>query len=295
VAGLPFSIVDVFAQRKYAGNPLVVVRRAGSMPAEEMQAFARETNFSETTFVRSDEVRDGAFDVRIFTPAREIPFAGHPTLGTAAVLLEEVVRKPVARIDLRLGVGVIPVTPVYESGRLGLLWMRQNTPAFGKALAAAGVHEALGLAAADLDARLPIEEVSTGLAHLVVPVKTLDALRRIKVDPARSEKLLAGMGAKSICCFAPEAREKGNDLSVRVFAHHYGIPEDPATGSANGCLAAYLAKHRVLGGERVDVRVEQGHEVGRPSLLHLNAEAAEEGIRVDVGGRVVRVASGELH
>lgn len=294
MTGAPFTIVDVFAERKYAGNPLAVVRRASAIPLQEMQAFARETNFSETTFVHADEARDGAFDVRIFTPAQEIPFAGHPTIGTAAVLLEEVVRKQVPRIDLRLGVGVIPVTPEYEGGRPGLLWMRQNAPTFGKTLAAAGVHDVLGLAATDLDARLPVEEVSTGLAHLVVPVKTLDALRRIRVDPARSAKLVAGLGAKSVCCFAPEARDAGNHLSVRVFAHHYGIPEDPATGSANGCLAAYLSKHRALGGERVDARVEQGHEVGRPSLLHLKAEPAEEGMRVDVGGRVVRVASGNL-
>jgi trans-2,3-dihydro-3-hydroxyanthranilate isomerase len=289
---LVFSIVDVFAEDKYAGNQLAVVRPAGGLAAEEMQRIAREINFSETAFVLSDRPRRKGFDVRIFTPARELPFAGHPTLGTAFVVQQDLVRKPVPQVILNLKVGPIPVAFGYRRGKPDVLWMKQIRPQFGFTLEPSRLAPVLGLRANDLDSRFPIEEVSTGIPFVIVPVRTL---RAVKKSVLRTDKL-AGLPpeAKAFLLFSPQVYRPGNDLNARVFAHGYGVGEDPATGSANGCLAGYLVRHRYFGGARVDVRVEQGYEIGRPSLLLLRAAAKGNAIEVLVGGRVIPVAKGRL-
>lgn len=292
----PLFVVDVFAEEKYAGNQLAVVADAASIPDREMQRIARETNFSETTFVLSREERDGGFDVRIFTPAAEVPFAGHPTLGTAWVIARELLGEERREVVLNLKVGPIPVT--FEGageGRPPLLWMRQNPPRAGARPAAAEVAPAVGLAPEELDETLPVEEVSTGLPFLILPVRDLAALRRARLRRQRYRALVEGLEAKLLLLFCRQGRDSSHELSVRVFAEYYGVPEDPATGSANGCLAGYLSRHQVLGGPVVDVRVGQGHEVGRPSLLHLRARPQEGGeIDVSVGGRVIPTLRGEL-
>ena len=290
--GLAFSIVDVFAENKYAGNQLAVVRQAEGLAGEDMQKIAREFNFSETAFILGDRVRRGGFDVRIFTPIRELPFAGHPTLGTAFVIRQDLIRQPVPEVTLNLKVGPIPVTFTYRGRTPDVLWMRQITPRFGFTLEPFRVAPVLSLRPDDLDSRFPVQEVSTGIPFVIVPVRTLEALRK---SALRVEKL-AGLTAKgkAFLLFAPQVYRRGNDLNVRVFAQGYGVDEDPATGSANGCLAGYLVRHRYFGGPRVDIRVEQGYEIGRPSLLLLRAAEKGRKIEVLVGGRVILVARGRL-
>jgi trans-2,3-dihydro-3-hydroxyanthranilate isomerase len=284
---LTFYIVDVFAEERYAGNQLAVVRGGADLPDETLQKIALEMNYSETTFVLSEEETDGGYDVRIFTPGEEVPFAGHPTLGTAYVIQHELLAGPVERITLNLKAGEIPVT----FGEV--LWMRQLPPTFGEVLDHASVAQALNLETADLDDRSPVQEVSTGLPALVVPLRDLDALRRCKVDWERYTEV-AGPG-KNLYVFCPEPHDGGpGDLSARMFANDLGVPEDPATGSAAGCLAAYLLEHSYLGTDSVDVRVEQGYEIDRPSLLYLRATRDGDEMRVDVGGKVQMVARGEL-
>jgi trans-2,3-dihydro-3-hydroxyanthranilate isomerase len=285
---ITFSIVDVFAESKYAGNQLAVFR--GPVPEALMQPLAQEMHFSETTFVTSETPREGGYDVRIFTPAEEVPFAGHPTLGTAHVLRTAVAPQPAERVALNLKVGQIPVR--YDAS--GAYWMQQNAPEFGQRLDPERLAAVLGLHPRELDARFPAEEVSTGLPTMIVPLRTLAALQRIRVNRDRYFELIEGAWAKSLLVFCPEALSAANQLSVRVFVEYYGIPEDPATGSGNGCLAGYLAKHRYWGQPAIEARVEQGHQVGRPSLLHLKAADSGEGIRVEVGGRAITVATGEL-
>jgi trans-2,3-dihydro-3-hydroxyanthranilate isomerase len=287
-----FSIVDVFAEEKYAGNQLAVVRRAVSLPDAVMQKIARETNFSETTFVLSDRKRRGGYDVRIFTPAAELPFAGHPTLGTAFVIQQDLIKRPVQKVVLNLKVGAIPVTFAYRGLKPDVLWMKQIEPRFGATLEVGRVAAVLGLGPDDLDPRFPVQEVSTGIPFVIVPVKTLEAVRTSAFQVDKQAGLVPG--GKGFLLFTPQVIRPGNDLHVRVFAHGYGVAEDPATGSANGCLAGYLVRHRVLGRPRVDLRVEQGHETGRPSLLLLRAAEAAGKLDVFVGGRVVRVARGRL-
>ena len=284
---LTFYIVDVFAEERYAGNQLAVVRGGADLPDETLQKIALEMNYSETTFVLSDEETDGGYDVRIFTPGEEVPFAGHPTLGTAYVIQHELLAGPVECITLNLEAGEIPVT----FGEV--LWMRQLPPAFGATLDSALLARTLNLETADLDDHYPVQEVSTGLPALIVPLRDLDALRRCKVDWERYTEL-AGSG-KNLYVFCPEPHEDGpGDLSARMFANDLGVTEDPATGSAAGCLAAYLLEHSYLGTDSVDVRVEQGYEIGRPSLLYLRAARDGDEMRVDVGGKVQMVARGEL-
>jgi trans-2,3-dihydro-3-hydroxyanthranilate isomerase len=284
---LTFYIVDVFAEEKYAGNQLAIVRGGDGLPDESLQKVALEMNYSETAFILSEEETEGGYDVRIFTPGDEVPFAGHPTLGTAYVIQHEILTSPVESVTLKLKAGEIPVT-------FGdVLWMRQLLPTFGAILDPALFARTLNLETADLDDRSPVQVVSTGLPALIVPLRDLDALRRCKVDWERYTEV-AGPG-KNLYVFCPESHDDGpGHLSARMFANDLGVPEDPATGSAAGCLAAYLLEHGYLGTDFVDVRVEQGYEIDRPSLLYLRAERDGDEIIVNVGGKVQMVARGEL-
>lgn len=289
-----FFIVDVFAEKKYAGNQLAVFRNADDLSDEEMQLFAKEMNYSETTFICSEEEKKGGYDVRIFTPVQEIPFAGHPTLGTAFVIQQEIIQKPVEKVILNLGVGQIPVALSFSKGEVDDLWMEQKHPEFGQEIDKEVIAKSLGVEATDIDDRYPVEEVSTGLPFMIVPIKTLEAVKRARVNRDVFFGLIADTNAKAPLIFCPETYNPKNDLNCRVFVDYYNIPEDPATGSANGCLAGYLVKNRYFGGERINVRVEQGYEIGRPSLLYLKAEENEDVIDVLVGGKVFKIAEGEF-
>jgi trans-2,3-dihydro-3-hydroxyanthranilate isomerase len=287
---LAFYIMDVFAEKKYSGNQLAVFRGAGALSGDEMQQIAAEMDFSETTFVLSDETRDSGFDVRIFTPKEEIPFAGHPTLGTAYIVRNEILRGNPEKVILNLKVGQIPVT----FNKDGYCWMKQIEPVFGRQHAPETLAPVLGLDVNELDGRFPIQEVSTGLPFFIVPLKTIGALKKAKIDTRGYFDLVKDTEAKGILVFCPETHEPQNDISVRVFVDYYGIPEDPATGSGNGCLAGYLVKHRYFGKEGIDIRSEQGYEIGRPSLLLLKAEQRDAGIDIAVGGKSMIVARGEF-
>ena len=283
-----FYIVDVFAEEPYAGNQLAVVRDAGALSDETLQKIALEMNYSETTFILSEEEREGGYDVRIFTPGGEVPFAGHPTLGTAVVIRNEILTGSEPSITLNLKAGKILVT----FGEFP--WMRQLPPTFGNEYDPTRMAAALSLEASDLDERYPVQEVSMGLPAIIVPLKSLAALKRCRVD-RRLYREVAG-AAKNLYVFCPEphAANSGGELSARMFADGRGVSEDPATGSAAGCLAAYLLRHRYLGDGPVDTKVEQGYEIQRPSFLYLRAGSDSDGINVFVGGKVRMVARGEL-
>ena len=285
-------LVDVFAETPLSGNQLAVVVGAdpAAWPAERMQAFAREMNFSETTFA-STAARDGAFDVRIFTPAEELPFAGHPTLGTAWVLRRFFGGPSCGDgLSLRLGVGVVPVE--FEDRAYGeLVRMRPRSPLLGEALDPAAVAPCLGLDPSAIDTRHACRRVGIGMDFVVVPVRDLASLRA-----ARPVALPRGADGKPLFVYAiaPEAMEPGGDLTARMFFEALGLREDPATGSAAACLAAYLSHEKWFGGPRVKARVQQGYEVGRPSCLYVGAEPAGDGFAVEVAGKVKLVARGEV-
>ncbi|MBD8135825.1 PhzF family phenazine biosynthesis protein [Peribacillus frigoritolerans] len=285
-----YSIVDVFSNGKYTGNQLAVFKNAGNIPDKEMQQIAKEINFSETTFILSDSKNDGGYDVRIFTPNEEVPFAGHPTLGTAYIIQNEVLEAPLDNIILNFKGGQITVS---FNNQEELLWMKQNQPTFGRILDTDKISEVLNIHKENIDDRFPIQEVSTGLPVLVVPLKSLEAVKKVKINREKYFELIEHMDAKAIMVFSPETYDSKNDLNVRDFADYYGIPEDAATGSSNGCLAAYLVKYGYFERSEIDIRVEQGYEIERPSLLFLKAGDDNGEIDVHVGGKVVKIAQGE--
>jgi trans-2,3-dihydro-3-hydroxyanthranilate isomerase len=291
---MTFYIVDVFAVEKYTGNQLAIFTNASTLSEEQMQQLAKEMNYSETTFITSTDLQDGGYDVRIFTPNKELPFAGHPTLGTAYIIQQTIINQPVETVNLNLKVGQIPVTWHNTDDMGEVLWMRQKPPTFHQIFEASALAPVLSLDMNEIDARFPIQEVSTGIPFIIVPLKTHESLKRIRVNREKYFELVENTESKEILVFCPETYASENDLSVRVFAEYLGIPEDPATGSANGCLAGYLVEHSYFGEKPVDVRVEQGYEIGRPSLLLLKAQRNEDTIEVLVGGKVVMVAKGEF-
>ncbi len=267
------AIVDVFAERPLAGNQLAVIRRCGHLESAEMQAIAREMNFSETSFVVAE--RDGEASVRIFTVDRELPFAGHPTLGTAWVL-----GRGLGSYTLDLAAGRVPVA--FDPG--GIAWMEPPPVALGDGVEPGLAAAALGLEEADLDGRFPCRFATIGPWFLLVGVRTLDALRRLAVDPAVYREISEG-GWLSLFVFAEEPYGEDADFAARMLTFHGAPHEDPATGSANAAFAAHL---RALG-RRGPAVVEQGFEIGRPSRLYLDIADP-----IRVGGRVRPVLTGKL-
>ncbi len=289
-------LVDVFTDRPCAGNPLAVVTGAQGLTAARMQAFAREMNFSETTFVTADAPVKGLWPVRIFTPRGELPFAGHPTLGTAHVIRHALLGGRPARLTLGLKLGPIPVVHEVEGGR-ALYWMRQNAPSFGARRTRRDLASVLGLAIAELGEQ-PIEEVSTGVPFLIVSVRTRRALERVRVDREAMAKLVAGLDAKGVLAFAKGAKGAGHELTARVFVEHYGVPEDPATGSASAALGAFmttLTHGSAVAAEERHLLVEQGVEMGRRSLIRL-AVRTSNGVfdHVEITGSSMLVMRGQL-
>jgi trans-2,3-dihydro-3-hydroxyanthranilate isomerase len=299
---IPFLILDVFATAKYTGNQLAVCLDAGGLTDLQMQQIAREINFSETTFVTNSEPVNGGYNTRIFTPTTELPFAGHPTLGTAFAISQELVAKsagsPVGmateRIALNYQVGQIGVDIHYRNSEPDILWMHQQQPQFFDRVNVADLATVIGVNPTDIDERYPIEPVSTGLPSIIVPLKTMAAVSRAKLDLSIYAKTVAVLPAQAILVFCPETVNPDRQLHVRVFTEWFGIPEDPATGSANGCLAAYLAKYQYFGSPKLDITVEQGVEMGRSSLLYLRAEYTPDLCPVSIGGRVIKIATGEF-
>ncbi len=270
---LDCTIVDVFAERPLAGNQLAVLRGCARLDAAEMQAIAREMNFSETTFVVDE--RPGEATTRIFTRDRELPFAGHPTLGTAWVL-----GRHRETYVLDLPAGRVPVT----FGAGGIVWMEPPPVEMGDFVEPRRVATLLGLDAADLDDRYPSRFATVGPWFLLAGVGTLDALRRVVVDPAAYREIAAG-GWLSLFVFAEEPYNDDADFAARMLTFHQGLHEDPATGSANTAFAAHLRSLGTVG----SVVVEQGFEIDRPSRLYL--EVADP---IRVGGKVRPVLTGTL-
>lgn len=289
---LPFYMTDVFATNRYTGNQLATFLDAGSLSTREMQRIAIEMNFSETTFVLSNEPSSDGFDVRIFTPAEEVDFAGHPTLGTAFVIRRYLIQSKVPRITLNLKVGQIPVD--FSEFHDGDIWMEQHSPEFGEALECGAVAEVLSLPEEAFDTRYPIQEVSTGLPFCIVPVVSMTHLKQIRVNWERYHLLLAHTRAKGLLVFAPGGYTEEQRYGVRVFVPLLGIPEDAATGSGNGCLAGYLLHHRIET-DQVDTVIGQGYEIGRPSRICVRADRHDGEIAVRVGGRVRAVSEGTLY
>lgn len=292
----PYYLVDVFTDQKFGGNPLAVFPKGQHIPEEKMQLLAKEFNLSETTFVFPPEDPKNDYKIRIFTPQKELPMAGHPTIGTAYVLATAKNTSKTTCLNLRLeeNVGLIPVEVTFDKDVPGIITMTQPKPVFmeiceNRALVAGAV----GLHEEDLIPKLPCQAVSTAVPTLFIPLKTRAATKRAKVNSSALDLLIDEIGTFPLYLFDTEM-DNLNDVHGRMFAPHFGIPEDPATGGANGPLGAYLVKHKVLPEGRI--LSEQGIEMGRPSILELTIKVTGTEIsKVAVGGKCVLVGKGEIY
>jgi trans-2,3-dihydro-3-hydroxyanthranilate isomerase len=296
----PFVQVDVFTARPLEGNALAVFTNARGLSDPEMQAIAKETNLSETTFILPDdpatEARDGV-RVRIFTVQEELNFAGHPTLGTAAVLRDMLAKSKTApaEVALALRVGRIPVTFRTEGGRL-FGEMQQRDPEFGAVHPHAEVARATGLALDALDTSLPVQTVSTGLAFTIVPLRSGVALRNLKFNHALAAPYLDRIGGRFFYFVTRDVSDlTGDAAGARLHARMiFYNGEDPATGSAAGCCASWAVRHGVVASEEPCL-IAQGLEMRRPSFLHVRATRQGDVVtNVRVGGNTVEVARGEV-
>ena len=265
------------------------------LSTEEMQGITLEMQHSETTFVFESTRSDCASKVRIFTPGREIPFAGHPTLGTAFVLRYKRLISPVdRRVRLELGIGPIPVDFVADD----TIRMDQGMPKFTKTWDdTQSIAEALGLKDSDISTAYPIQYVSTGFPFLIVPLRSLSAVRRAAPNPTLILETLNGQASQEIVIFSDETVHPDSHVHVRMFAPGAGVPEDPATGSAAGPLGAYLVEHRVLANLRPEqaIVIEQGHEMRRPSRLEVVITGDKSTHEAYVTGKVRLIAEGKLY
>lgn len=277
--GRPFAIVDVFTDRPLAGNQLAVVLEAEGLSDAGMQAIALEFGFSETTFLQPATVAGCDLRVRIFTPSRELPMAGHPVVGTASLLRERGMAG--GDLVLELGVGPTPVTFDAE----GRAWMTQPEARFGDPVrGGAPLAAALGIAVEDLDRGLRAQTVSCGNEFLLVPLRSEEVLARVRPDPGRWQAVMAASEHGAAYLFTMPRR--GHARARMFILSEPGLAEDAATGSAAGPLGAYAARHLGL----TSLVVDQGVEMGRPSRIHVDASSA----RPRVGGSAVTVATGEL-
>jgi trans-2,3-dihydro-3-hydroxyanthranilate isomerase len=298
-----FVQLDVFTKTPLAGNPLAIFPDGRGLSDEEMQALAREMNLSETTFILPRDAATEAWDekkVRIFTVEQELPFAGHPTLGTALYLYasESNSQKP-AEITLDLKAGKIPVrfTPNSENpGRErvdGQVFgeMRQRDPEFGSPLSREDVARVIGIAVDEICTEWPIQPVSTGLTFTIVPFRNPQTLSNLKFSYAQAAEFLKNTGANFFYFLCPERRDGPLEVRARMF--FYG-GEDPATGSAAGCAASWLVKHGI-GNSDEQILIRQGVECRRPSEMYVRATRQGERVtEVRVGGYAVEILRGTV-
>lgn len=307
-----FYHIDVFTDTPFGGNPLAVIPHADGLTTEQMQAIAQETNLSETTFVMPSTT--GAdFKVRIFTPAQEMRFAGHPVVGTHWLLahlgLVNLI-EPITTVTFELAVGNRSAQLHVENGKVRQVWMDHQKPQFYNIATNEQITrlaKGLGISPrAILDTNLPVQVVSTGVRQLFVPIKSLanmQAMSPKNQEPALLNAICKELDPAENCTycvttFTTDMTNRDADVRVRMFAHGLNIPEDPATGSANGALGAYLVNYGVFS-DFVDGKInlisEQGIEMGRPSTMHIEIIGSKKQIElIRVGGSVVPLIHGKI-
>src|SRR5579864_63005 len=286
-----FVQLDVFTAQPLEGNPLAVFPDATDLSDSEMQAIAREMNLSETTFIFPRDAateRERGVRTRIFTIQEELPFAGHPTLGTAFALRRA---NGASEIKLDLNVGTIPVRFENSPGQPLFGEMTQAEPVFGEVHDRPKIAEVTGIPLEDIDPELPIQTVSTGVPFTVLPLRSLEAMSRLAINQQRSSEYLSASGGKFFFCVTRQTVDPAARLHARMLFYN---GEDPATGSASGCAAAWMVRHGVAPSDE-RILIEQGVEMKRPSRIFVRASQRNDSVvNVRVGGNVVEVLRGEI-
>lgn len=297
-----FVIADVFTEAQFGGNQLAVFTDGLGLDPAAMQNIAREMNYSETTFLFPPE-QGGDYRVRIFTPAQELPFAGHPLVGTANVIVSERLKpwsEPLTPVTLETGVGPIHVEVRIEGGQTGRTTMTQPLPVVRSAYSnVEALARALSLDPSQVAySGLPVETIFNGIAVMIVPVKSRAAIENIKLDGGALERISNEVGASTVLAFTSETVLPTSTVHCRVFAPAAGVSEDAATGSANGPLGFYLVRHNLVEQQSTTRIVsEQGFEMKRPSLLYIDVDVdstSSDVTAVRVGGGVVISGCGEI-
>jgi trans-2,3-dihydro-3-hydroxyanthranilate isomerase len=301
---LKFYQADVFTSQPFGGNPVAVFPDADGLTDDELQQIAREMNLSETVFVFPPTDPAAVARLRIFTPTQEIPFAGHPVLGTFYVLAQLgriSIQEPVTPVVQECNIGLFSVELHAEQSRVVRVVMSQPKPEFLDPIDAVNdvylIGGALSLPKHVIaDTKWPLQVVSTGLPVLIVPVRTLTAVRSINPDASAIINVCERFGANGIMVFTTVTVESFASVHARMFAPKIGILEDPATGSAGGALGAYLVQNGVVEvGPTTDILIEQGYEIDRPSRILVQVESDDDVIQgVKVGGHCVMVVEGTL-
>lgn len=290
---------DVFTSKRFGGNPLAVIPHAHKIPEEALPLITKEFQYSETAFVYPPKNSSNTRRVRIFTPGAELPFAGHPTLGTAFVLAsigEVSATGSETQIIFEEGIGNVPVKILAENGTPTFMQLTAaKLPEFFPAPSRDAVVDFLSLSYADADESFPVQVVSCGVPFLFIAIRSRDALKRIKINMEKMERVLQNCTAKDVFVFTTDAEQADFHFRARMFAPLLGIPEDPATGSAAASFAGYLAEKNSVQSGTLTWNIEQGFEMGRPSMLAIEAEKFNGAVSaIRVGGSAVMVCKGEM-
>lgn len=285
---VPYELWDVFTTEAFVGNPLAVLPDANGLSDVQMQRVANEFNLSETSFVLPSDVAD--VRARYFTPTRELPMAGHPSVGTVFALEKTGSFAGRDEVTLELGIGPVTMTLERDGETLKRVSMDQGVPVLSETFDKDAVAVSLGLDAGDLESELPAQVGSAGVPRLLVPLVSLEALARVNPNPARFTELARG-AFRSVLAFVRQPE----GIRARMFVVENRVYEDPATGSAYGPLGAYLAAHTdILQADEATFVSHQGVEMGRVSVLYVRLTRSVEGVRVSVGGSAVQVGQGTL-
>lgn len=293
---LNYYLLDVFTDTPFGGNPLAVFPNGDGISTESMQKIANELNLSETTFIQSAMTSESDCTVRIFTPLRELPMAGHPTLGTAYTILKHGLLHPKSGNSLLFDEGIGPIRVDFKSTNpepIGLM-MHQPLPEFADTLDSETIAGLLSLNPQDLDGDLPIQIVSCGVPFIIVPLCSLEAIKRASLKLSLADEKLSGIECREFFLFTEETVDPESDLHCRMFAPRFGVPEDPATGSSHGPLGCYLYQHGRWKGK--PMTSEQGIELGRPSKIRFSIVTRDDKITdVQVGGDAIQIGKGSIH
>nr|WP_315253095.1 PhzF family phenazine biosynthesis protein [uncultured Flavobacterium sp.] len=282
---LPFYIVDVFAEEKYAGNQLAVFLNAERLNTEEMQKIAREINFAESTFITDIQPENNSASIRIFTPEHEMQFAGHPVIGTSWVLMNKIIESQPQNFKLSVPIGEIPIQ---QSG--DLVWLQAAQPQFWDVFAKEGFLTFSNLSTVDFDDKFPIQEVSTGSAFVIVPLKSKKALGNLSLELNKMKEWLlihceTNHRALYFYCF-----DEGKLYSRMLCVEHNQLVEDAATGSASTCLQAFLLKHH---SPEIKIINHQGDFISRPSKIYFEGKLLGDYFDIKIGGKTQFIAKGE--
>ncbi|UFH53051.1 PhzF family phenazine biosynthesis protein [Spirosoma sp. KNUC1025] len=298
---ITYFIVDVFASRKYEGNQLAVFLDLNDqISGEQMQRMAREINFAETTFIKANK-NNQRFVVKIFTPEHEVPFAGHPSLGTSYVIARFLLPEPIEKLTLELIHSDIDIS-IPEPNNLdeSIFYMRQTQPEFRETFDPEELTEALDLHPDIIDSTLPVQEISTGLPYIIIPLRNLAAMNNLDITYQSFKNFLISKKkyrtnsptghSTSLFFYCRETYDQANDYNARMLLiENNKVSEDVATGSANGCLLAYLLKYEQA---KVKATVEQGFQLGRKSFIYLDGERTDDRYIINVGGTTKLISQG---